>query len=65
MLEPVRIDVSVANGWARLRLGLRDAGLRMPVNGSWIAATSLALGVPIVTHDRDFPEVGGLTVLRV
>jgi len=64
-LEPVGIDVSVANAWARLRCALRDAGLRMPVNDSWIAATALALGVPIVTQDGDFPEVQGLAVIRV
>ena len=64
-LEPIPIDVEVANAWARLRLALRDAGLRMPVNDSWIAATSMALSVPIVTQDDDFPVVAGLTVIIV
>ncbi len=64
-LEPIEIDVAVANAWARLRVALRDAGLRMPVNDSWIAATAMALDVPIVTQDADFPSVGGLAVLRV
>lgn len=64
-LEPVEIDVAVANAWARLRVALRDAGLRMPVNDSWIAATALALDVPIVTQDADFPSVGGVAVIRV
>ena len=64
-LEPIPIDVEVANAWARLRLALRDAGLRMPVNDSWIAATAMALSVPIVTQDDDFPVVAGLTVINV
>ena len=64
-LEPVEIDVAVANTWARLRVALRDAGLRMPVNDSWIAATALALDVPIVTQDAGFPSIAGLAVLRV
>ena len=64
-LEPIPIDVEVANAWARLRLALRDAGLRMPVNDSWIAATAVALGVPIVTQGDDFPTVAELTVIHV
>ena len=64
-LEPIPIDVEVANAWARLRLALRDAGLRMPLNDSWIAATAMALGVPIVTQDDDFPTLAGLDVINV
>ena len=64
-LEPIPIDVEVANAWARLRLALRDAGMRMPVNDSWIAATAVALGVPIVTQDDDFPTLANLTVIHV
>ena len=37
-LDPVPVDTEVAAVWARLRLLLRDMGLRMPVNDSWIAA---------------------------
>lgn len=64
-LEPVAIDTDVANAWARLRLALRDAGQRMPVNDSWIAATAMALGVPVVTQDDDFPALAELAVIHV
>lgn len=64
-LDPVPIDGSVAAEWARLRVLLRDADQRMPVNDSWIAATALALGVPVVTQDDDFPDIEGLDVIRV
>lgn len=64
-LEPIPIDATVAAAWARLRVALRDAGKRMPVNDSWIAATALALAVPLVTQDADVPQVGGLEVIRV
>jgi hypothetical protein len=64
-LDPVPIDGAVAESWARLRIALRDAGKRMPVNDSWIAATAIALGVPVVTQDDDFPELDELTVIRV
>ena len=64
-LEPIPIDVAVANAWARLRLALRDASLRMPVNDSWIAATAMALDVPVVTQDDDFPVLAELEVIHV
>ena len=50
---------------ATQRVLLRDCGLRMPVNASWIAATALALGVPVVTQDNDCIELPGLNVIRV
>ncbi len=40
-------------------------GLRMPVNDSWIAATAISLGVPVVTQDDDYVEVPGLAVVHV
>jgi predicted nucleic acid-binding protein len=64
-LDPVPVDEAVAESWARLRLLLRESGRRMPVNDSWIAATALALGVPVVTQDDDYAEVGGLDVVHV
>lgn len=64
-LEPIPIDETVAAHWARLRVLLRDSGQRMPVNDSWIAATALALGVPVVTQDDDFPDLDELDVVRV
>lgn len=64
-LTPIPIDADVADAWATLRVMLRDRGLRMPVNDSWIAATALALGVPVVTQDADYIDLAGLSVIRV
>lgn len=63
-LESLPVDEAVAAAWARLRVQLRDRGLRMPVNDSWIAATALTLGVAVVTQDDDFADVPGLEVIR-
>jgi predicted nucleic acid-binding protein len=63
--DPVPIDQPVAEAWARLRVLLRDAGVRMPVNDSWIAATAMALEVPVVAQDDDYVEVDGLSAIRV
>ena len=64
-LEPIAIDDDVAAQWARLRVLLRDSGQRMPVNDSWIAATAMALQVPIVTQDDDYIKLAELSVIRV
>jgi hypothetical protein len=64
-LDPVPIDSAVAEAWAALRVRLRDLGLRMPVNDSWIAATAISLGVPVVTQDDDYVTIAGLDVIHV
>ncbi len=64
-LDPVPVNQEVAGAWARLRVTLRDLGLRMAVNDSWIAATALALGVPVVTQDEGDVTVPGLDVVHV
>ena len=64
-LQPLPIDERVAEAWANLRVRLRDSGRRMPVNDSWIAATAMAHGIPVVTQDDDYVTVPGLEVIRV
>lgn len=65
-LDPIDIDDAIAASWAQLRLNLREMGRRMPVNDSWIAATAITLGIPVVTQDDDFPEgIGRLQVIRI
>lgn len=64
-LDPVPVDDRVAEAWARLRVALLEASLRMPANDSWIAATAMALGVPVVTQDDDYVQLPGLAVIHV
>ena len=64
-LAAIPVDEAVAEAWARLRVALQQAGLRMPANDSWIAATAIAFGVPVVTQDDDYRDVPGLTVIQV
>lgn len=63
--DPIPIDEPVAAAWAALRVALRDAGRRMPVNDSWIAATALAHQIPVVTQDADYDDVPGLSTIRL
>ena len=62
-LDAAPIDDAVAEAWASLRVALRDRGRRMEVNDSWIAATAISLGLPLVTLDDDFGDVPGLEVI--
>lgn len=63
--EPLPVDDGVAIAWAELRARLRERGRRLAVNDSWIAATAIAHGLPLVTQDRDYTDVPGLTVVAM
>ena len=63
--NPLPISGEVAAAWARLCVILRENGLRMPVNDSWIAATAMALDIAVVTQDKDFPLLDEFDVIRV
>ena len=64
-LNPLPIDAAVADAWAELRLRLAESGRRMNVDDTWIAATALAHGVPVVSQDADFDVLADLGDLRV
>jgi len=65
LLHAFPIDDRVGSTWAGLVARLREAGKRMPINDSWLAATALAYDLPIVTQDTDFLDVPGLSVIRL
>lgn len=64
-LDPALVDARVAGAWAALRVALRDARVRMRANDAWIAATAIALGLPLVTQDGDFQSVPMVEVIHV
>jgi predicted nucleic acid-binding protein len=64
-LEPLPITTAVADEWATLRLLLAEAGRRVDVNDTWIAATALAHDVPVVSQDDDYGVLAELSALRV
>ena len=64
-MNPIPIDSAVAQAWARLRVQLAEARRRAHVNDMWIAATAVALGIPVVTQDRDFDVLAEVSDLRV
>ena len=59
------IGLSEAVAWEASRIArlLKTAGLHIGDNDVWIAATALAYGLPLVSHNvRHFSRVPGLTI---
>ena len=63
--EALAVDEAVSDAWALLVSRLRAAGLKVPVNDSWIAATAIAHGVPIVTQDCDYDAMPDVQVIKI
>lgn len=64
LLDPLPIDEHVADAWSELRVTLRRQERRqLRASDSWIAATAIANGLPILTLDSDFADVPGLDVV--
>ena len=63
--EALTVDEAVSEAWALLISRLRTARRRVPINDSWIAATAIAHGVPIVTQDSDYDDMPGVEVIRI
>jgi predicted nucleic acid-binding protein len=62
--EPIGVDEAVSEAWALLVSRLRAAGRKAPINDSWIAATAIAVDVPIVTQDADYDAMPGVQVIK-
>ena len=58
--EPV--PEAVGDYYARIKLARQQKGLSLDENDLWIAATALALGAVLISRDRDFQQIDGLTV---
>ena len=63
--DALPIDEQVSEAWALLVSRLRAGGRKAPINDSWIAATAMAHGVPVVTQDADYEAMPGVGVIRV
>jgi predicted nucleic acid-binding protein len=63
--EALAVDETVSDAWALLISRLSAAGRKAPINDSWIAATALAHGVPIVTQDSDYDSMPDVQVIRI
>ncbi len=60
----VPYDDRLAWTWAELSADRRKSGRPISMEDSWIAATALRHGLPLVTHNRKhFDGIPGLTVI--
>jgi len=62
--EVVELDVTAATTYAELKLGLERLGKRIPENDLWIAAISIARGLPLASIDHHHSWISKLTVMR-
>jgi len=56
-------DVEVCETYARVGKELREKGTPIPSNDHWIAATALRHNLTLVSRDRHFSHVSGLSLL--
>jgi predicted nucleic acid-binding protein len=63
--EAIVIDEAVSDAWALLVSRLRALGRNVPLNSSWIAATAIAHGIPIVTQDADYDLMPDVEVIKI
>jgi predicted nucleic acid-binding protein len=63
--EALAVDEAVCDAWALLVSRLREAGRKVPINDSWIAATAIAHQVPIVTQDSDYDAMPDVQVIKI
>jgi Predicted nucleic acid-binding protein, contains PIN domain len=53
---------TMSEHYAALKITLEQKGIALSENDIWIAATAMELSAVLVTRDRDFRQVDGLTV---
>jgi tRNA(fMet)-specific endonuclease VapC len=64
LLRP--LDRQICRLWAEIRTATRRSGKPIGHADAWVAATALACGAPLVTHNAsDFRSVSGLSVVTV
>jgi predicted nucleic acid-binding protein len=65
LFEPLPIDAAVAWTFAELVAEARRQGRRPKIMDTWIAATGVALDLPVYTQDEDFLAIPRVQVVRV
>lgn len=56
-------DLETARQYGAISVQLRRKGRNIPQNDVWIAALALQYDLPVITRDKHFNEVDGLTVV--
>jgi predicted nucleic acid-binding protein len=56
------VPETAGDAYGQIKAARQRKGLTLDENDLWVAATSKALGAVLVSSDRDFAQVDGLTV---
>lgn len=58
-------DNRLSQMWANVSVQCETQGKSLETGDCWIAATAIAHGISLLTHDKDFVEINirGLTVI--
>jgi tRNA(fMet)-specific endonuclease VapC len=56
------VDRRCSEIYSDVKLALKKKGRPIPENDIWIAASALQHGLVLITRDKDFDTVEGLTV---
>ena len=59
----LRVNKKTANIYGKIKDQLRQKGKPIPENDIWIAAISKETGFTLVTRDKHFTNVAGLTII--
>ena len=57
------VTATVADEYGTLKCNLQKSGHILPENDMWIAATAIANGMAVVTQDKHFSCIDGLSVV--
>jgi tRNA(fMet)-specific endonuclease VapC len=58
VVEVLQVDDEAATVYAEIVVALRRAGTALPTNDIWIAALAARQGVPVLTYDHHFANIG-------
>ena len=61
----LNVTQKVAEEYGKLKKDLQVHGNILPENDMWIAATALANNMAVVTQDKHFEQIPGLTVIKL
>ncbi len=65
LFEPIPIDTAVATTFAELVADARRTGRRPKIMDTWLAATAVALNLPVYTQDEEFRLIPRVRVTLV
>ena len=67
VVEVLPVDSETSRRYAEIVVELRKAGMPLPTNDIWIAASAARIGATVLTCDEHFERIGrvGAVVVRV